>query len=79
MPKAFLTSESRREAEINRTLAAMAKGKQSQLAEVWGISQPAVHKRIKSGNITLLDLYKAKDILQFNLRTINYLIGGDIQ
>lgn len=79
MPKAFLTSESRREAEINRMIAAMAKGKQSLLAECWGISQPAVCNRIKSGNITLLDLYKARDILQFDTRTITYLIGGDFK
>ena len=75
MPKVYLTKEDQREQEINTELQRMAAGKHKELAAVWGISQPGASYRIRHGNVTLLDLYKAREIINLDLRKITYLIG----
>lgn len=75
MPKVYLTKEDKREQEINTELQRMAAGKHKELAAVWGISQPVASYRIRHGNVTLLDLYKAREIINLDLRKITYLIG----
>ena len=75
MPKVYLKKEDQREQEINTELQRMAAGKHKELAAVWGISQPGASYRIRHGNITLLDLYKAREIINLDLRKITYLIG----
>jgi len=75
MPKVYLTKEDKREQEINTELQRMAAGHHKELAEVWGISQPGASYRIRHGNITLLDLYKAREIISLDLRKLHYLIG----
>lgn len=74
MPKIKTTDQIRAD-KIIKTLRGHAEGHHNELAECWGISQPAVGKRLKSGNITLFDLYRAQDILNLNARDIEYLIG----
>ena len=75
MPKVYLTKADKREQEINTELQRMAAGKHKELATVWGISQPGASYRIRHGNITLLDLYKAREIMQIDMRKLMYLIG----
>ena len=54
MPKIKTTDQIRAD-KIIKTLRGHAEGHHSELADAWGISQPAVGKRLKSGNITLFD------------------------
>lgn len=63
MPKAYLTQEERQKQRIIRTLQAESKGRQKELAKVWGITQQAVSHRINTGNVTILDLWKAREII----------------
>lgn len=74
MPKIKTTDQIRAD-KIIKTLRGHAEGRQSELAEVWGISQPAVSQRLRTGNITLFDLYRAQGILNLDARDIEYLIG----
>lgn len=74
MPKVYLDSAERQNAKINRELSSMAKGQQSNLAKLWGISQQAVSKRLNTGNVTLIDLWKARHI--FDADEIADLIKG---
>ena len=67
MPKVYLSEEDRQKEKIIRALFWAAKGKQKDLAKVWNISQPAVSKRLSSGNVTLIDLLKAREILNLDL------------
>ena len=76
MPRVFLTSEDRRANEIIALLKGMAAGKQKELSEVWDISQQAVSYKLKHGNVTLLDLYKAREVLEMDLHKITFMIGG---
>lgn len=75
MPRTYLTKADKREQEINTELQRMAAGKHKELAAVWGISQPGASYRIRHGNITLLDLYKAREIMPIDMRKLMYLIG----
>ena len=74
MPK-IKTNDQIRADKIKTLLQGCAKGHQDELAEVWGISQPAVSQRLRTGNITLYDLYRAQGILNLDARDIEYLIG----
>lgn len=74
MPK-IKTNDQIRADKIIKTLRGHAEGRQSELAEAWEISQPAVSQRLKTGNITLFDLYRAQSILNLDARDIEYLIG----
>lgn len=74
MPKIYASREERQKAKIIRELSGMAKGHQAELAELWGISQPAVSYRLKTGNISVIDLCKAKAI--FDADDIADLIRG---
>lgn len=67
MPKVYLSAEDRQRDKIIRAIGWATKGKQKDLAKVWGISQPAVSQRLKHGNITLIDLWKARGILDIDL------------
>lgn len=75
MPRVRLIEEERRRDAIIKFLSGMAAGHHKELAEVWGISQPGASYRIRHGNVTLLDLYKARDIISLDLRKLQYLIG----
>ena len=74
MPKVYLSGDDRRKQKIIRTLQGVAKGKQKDLSEVWGITQPAVSQRLKSGNVTLYDLYLARDFLRIDLEDLETLL-----
>lgn len=77
MPRVYLTKEDKREREISDMLKQLSSGKQDALAKVWGISQQGVSHRLKNGNITLIDLYRAREIINLDLRKLNYLLGED--
>ena len=74
MPRVYTSQAERQQAKIIRELSGMAKGHQAELAELWGISQPAVSYRLKTGNISVMDLCKAKAI--FDADEIAELIRG---
>lgn len=76
MPRVYLTSEDKRKQEIISLLTGMAAGKQKELSNVWDISQQAVSYKLKHGNVTLLDLYKAREVLEMDLHKITFMIGG---
>ena len=63
MPKVYLTQEERQLKRIIRTLQAESKGKQKELAKVWGITQQGVSHRINTGAVTIIDLWKAREII----------------
>ena len=74
MPKVYGSLAEKQEAKIIRVLKGAADGKHEQLADAWGISRQAADYRIKNGNITLLDLWKARDVFDLDARDIEYLI-----
>lgn len=74
MPK-IKTNDQIRADKIIKTLRGHAEGRQNELAAVWGISRQAVSQRLRTGNITLYDLYRAQGILNLDARDIEYLIG----
>lgn len=74
MPKVYTSSAERQEQRIIRTLKGAADGKHDALAAAWGITRQAADYRIKNGNITLLDLWKARHLLDFDAKDIEFLI-----
>lgn len=63
MPKVYKSQADRQANRIISALNRAAKGKQSELADVWGISQQAVSWRLKTGRVTLIDLALADKVL----------------
>ena len=76
MPRTYLTSADRQQNRIQKMIAGWANGKTEQLAKAWELTPQAVNARIRTGNVTLLDLWKAREVFQFDLKDIEYLIGG---
>ena len=79
MPKVYQSAAERQQAKQNRIIhgyMAERKIRQRQLAEVWGISQPSVSEKLSSGNITLIELWKANKLLQMDEQDIIELRGG---
>ena len=76
MPKTYLTKAERQQERIQKMIAGWAKGKTEELSEAWELTPQAVNARVRAGNITLLDLWKARDVFRFDLKDIEYLIGG---
>lgn len=76
MPKTYLNSAERQQTRIQKMIAGWASGKTEQLAKAWELTPQAVNARIRTGNVTLLDLWKAREVFQFDLMDIEYLIGG---
>lgn len=78
MPKVYLSEAERQEAKIKRLMSGICKeAGYTEIGEAWGISKSGVSQRIKSGNITLLDLWKIRNIVPLDEKDIKYLIGGD--
>ena len=77
MPKTYLTKAERQQERIQKMIAGWAKGKTDELSEAWELTPQAVNARIRTGNVTLLDLWKAREVFQFDLMDIEYLIGGE--
>lgn len=74
MPRVYTSQAERQEAKIIRMLKGAADGKHEQLADVWDVSRQAVDYRIKNGKVTLLDLWKARDVIDLDAADIEYLI-----
>ena len=74
MPRVYTSQAERQEAKIIRLLKGAADGKHEQLADAWEVSRQAVDYRIKHGNVTLLDLWKARDVIDLDAHDIEYLI-----
>lgn len=74
MPKVYMSAAEHQEARIIRVLKGAADGKHEQLADAWDVSRQAVDYRIKNGKITLLDLWKARDVIDLDAHDIEYLI-----
>lgn len=74
MPKVYKSLAEKQEARIIRVLKGATYGKHEQLADAWEISRQAVDYRIKHGSITLLDLWKARDVIDLDAQDIEYLI-----
>lgn len=74
MPKVYMSAAEKQEARIIRVLKGAADGKHEQLANAWEVSRQAVDYRIKNGKITLLDLWKARDVIDLDAQDIEHLI-----
>ena len=74
MPKVYTSAAERQEQKIIRALKVAAEGKHDAIADAWGISRQAADYRIKLGRITLLDLWKARHILDLDAKDIEFLI-----
>ena len=74
MPKVYTSSADRQTQKIIRVLKGASQGHQEALADVWGISQPAVSHRLNTGNVTLIDLWKARKIIDLDAHDLEYLI-----
>ena len=78
MPKVYLDEAERQKQRIRRVLTGICKETgYSVIGDAWGISRSGVCQRLATGNITLLDLWKIRNIAQLDERDIKYLIGGD--
>ena len=66
MPKVYLSENERKKDRIIKTLFVLTKGHQKDLARVWEISQPAVSQRLKKGDVTLYDLYRAREFIDLD-------------
>lgn len=79
MPKTFLTSSSRQQDLISRHIKAkkeLCGTTTEQIAEALGISDRAARYRIASGNISLVDLWKLREVLPFSGSEIEKMIKG---
>ena len=74
MPKVYTSSADKQAQKIIRVLKGASQGQQDALADAWGISQQAVSHRLNTGNITLIDLWKARKIIDLDAHDIEYLI-----
>lgn len=74
MPKVYTSAAERQEQKIIRTLKVASDGKHDALADVWGISRQAADHRIKFGKVTLLDLWKARHLIDLDAKDIEFLI-----
>ena len=74
MPKVYTSLAEKQEARIIRLIKVAAEGKHEQLAEAWGVTRQAADYRIKRRNITLLDLWKARDVMDLDMQDLEYLI-----
>ena len=74
MPKVYMSQAERQAERIKRVLKGASDGKHEELADAWDISRQAVDYRIKHGNVTLLDLWKARDVIDLDARDLEYLI-----
>lgn len=74
MPKVYTNTAERQAQRIIRTIKGAADGKHDALADCWDISRQAVDYRIKHGKITLLDLWKARHVIDLDATDIEYLI-----
>jgi len=74
MPKVYTSLAEKQEAKIIRFLKVAADGKHEQLADAWDVSRQAVDYRIKNGKITLLDLWKARNVIDLDENDIAYMI-----
>lgn len=66
MPKIYKSQADRQASRIISALQKAAKGKQSELADVWGISQQGVSYRLSTGRVTLLEIALAKNVLDMD-------------
>lgn len=74
MPKVYTSLAERQAQKIIRVLKGATIGKQRELADCWGISQQAVSNRLNKGNVTLLDLWEARNLIDLDASDIAYLI-----
>lgn len=68
MPRTYLTERQRIAARIQRMIAgqmAVLHIKQQDLADVWGVTQPAASYKIRNGAISLTEFIEANKVLQF--------------
>lgn len=77
MPKVYTSQADRQEQRIVRYLQGAAAGKHEELAKLWGITKQGVGKRLKTGNVTPLDLWKARNLMKLDAKDITFLIGGE--
>ena len=75
MPKTYLNQDERQKQKIIRLLHGASKGKQKDIAEKWGVTQSAVSQRLSTGNVTLYDLYLAKDVIGIDAVDVAEMIG----
>lgn len=75
MPKTYLNQNERQKQKIIRLLHGASKGKQKDIAEVWGITQSAVSQRLSTGNVTLYELYLVKDLIGIDAVDVAEMIG----
>ena len=79
MPKIYTSEKDRINARIQRTIAgymAEHKVRQQDLADIWGITQPAVGYKLKSGSITLEEFARANRLLQMDPEDLVNMLGG---
>lgn len=74
MPKVYTSLAEKQEARIIRVLKGASDGKHEQLADAWDVSRQAVDYRIKNGKVTLLDLWKARNVIDLDVQDLEYLI-----
>ena len=73
MPK--VTSLADRQQKIIITaIKGVTDGKHEQLADAWQMSRQAVEYRIKNGRVTLLDLWKARNVIDLDALDIERLV-----
>lgn len=80
MPRTYLTEKKRIEARIQRMITGQMNVlhlKQKDLADVWGITQPAAGYKIRNGSISLSEFIEANKVLQFTNEDLLQILRGE--
>ena len=80
MPKVFLLSEEKQLERIRAAIYGKMKINRittTDLAAVWEISQPGAAYRIREGKVSVIDLWKAQQILGFTDEELIQIVRGD--
>ena len=79
MPKIYTSEKERINARITRTISGYMderRIRQQDLADIWGITQPAARYKLKSGSITLTELAQANKLLKIEPDDLISMLGG---
>lgn len=80
MPKVILTEQERQKAKIKGMICGKMKEQNvtmEDLGEKWGITKQGAAYRVRNGAVTLIDMWKAQQILRFSEEEMGMMLGGN--
>lgn len=80
MPKVYLSKSDRQRTRLTASIHVQMKQQgvtTTDLGRAWNMTQQAAAYRIREGNITLMDLWKMQDLIEFTGKELLLLIRND--